>query len=663
MTISKQRGPEPVTDGAGPGDSGGRVGKRTLTSALPASADAVADRVLERLLRRASDGESPGTAGADVASARGDATLGATPGIDATAPEAAVARAAGSSGHALPVQLQRQFEASTGADLSGVRVHTGQASQLAAFAVHAQAYTVGQDIHFAAGRYQPDDARGVHLLAHEVAHTVQQAGGDVRRQHRLEVSGPDDPCEREADRAADAMVAGRPAELGGAPVGPQRAAEASPDAANRAWAQGQRPAVRQLVDDVAAARARHTADARAALEAVTRAQASYERYEKKFGVALVAFKRGVAAAQKAEQELRDAASVIANFALARGLPELDAASKHVSTVLGWVAKAATVATAAGVAPAKAAPGPVAPTPSGGPPSSTDIGVGGRVDWKALLETTHGAFRGYVEGSATLDALGAAAASSERFLSEVAEGGHASDDAATLPAGVVASALAAAGPAIAARLAAVSGTDVSGPAARFADGAAVALDGLSVQRIEQDIAITWIASLTEAQRDEIDTADTYLKSIGVIDAKHNRLGYDTGAVTLDTDERLIHVRAQVEQMAMAAVGTGEWMGRTGGVGYVRDRNGTQWPAELTQPMPERAGGAVLLTGFRWNAPTSAEGDWWKSPGTDAALRTALIGHCVFAFQPLGPAGGGADDGPAVEPGRGDPATAPTNPAWH
>jgi hypothetical protein len=459
------------------------------------------------------------------------------------------------------------------------------------------------------------------------------------------------------------LVAGQPAELGGAPVGPQRAAEASSDAANRAWAQGLRPAVRQLVDDVTAARARHTADARAALEAVTRAQASYERYEKKFGVALVAFKRGVAAAQKAEQELRDAASVIANFALARGLPELDAASKHVSTVLGWVAKAATVATAAGVAPAKAAPGPLAPTPSGGPPSSTDIGVGGRVDWKALLETTHGAFRGYVEGSATLDALGATAASSERFLSEVAEGAHASDDAATLPAGVVASALAAAGPAVAARLAAVTGTDVSGPAARFADGAAVALDGLSVQRIEQDIAITWIASLTEAQRDEIDTADSYLKSIGVIDAKHNRLGYDTGAVTLDTDERIIHVRAQVEQMAMAAVGTGEWMGRTGGVGHVRDRNGTQWPAELTQPMPEQAGGAVLLTGYRWNAPTSAEGNWWKAPGTDAELRTALIGHCVFSFQPLGPAGGGADDGPAVEPGRGDPATAPTNPAWH
>jgi len=128
--------------------------------------------------------------------------------------EAAVDRASASSGSALPGGIQRQFEGSLGADLSGVRVHTGADSETAAHAVGAKAYTVGQDIHFGAGKYQPADPFGLHLLAHEVAHTVQQSGGATQRQHKLEVSGPQDAAEHEADRAADAMVSGRPADLG-----------------------------------------------------------------------------------------------------------------------------------------------------------------------------------------------------------------------------------------------------------------------------------------------------------------------------------------------------------------------------------------------------------------------------------------------------------------
>ena len=136
--------------------------------------------------------------------------------------EAAVDRAAGSSGAALPAHLQRQFELSTGADLSSVRVHTGAASAQAAQAVGARAYTVGQDIHFGAGNYQPDDPFGMHLLAHEVAHTVQQQGGAATRQHKLEVSTPQDAAEVEADRAADAMVSGAPAAIAGASGGVAR---------------------------------------------------------------------------------------------------------------------------------------------------------------------------------------------------------------------------------------------------------------------------------------------------------------------------------------------------------------------------------------------------------------------------------------------------------
>ncbi len=66
-----------------------------------------------------------------------------------------------------------------GRDLSGVRVHTGAQADQSARAVGARAYAVGQDAVFAAGQYNPGSRDGLRLLAHELSHTVQQAGGGV----------------------------------------------------------------------------------------------------------------------------------------------------------------------------------------------------------------------------------------------------------------------------------------------------------------------------------------------------------------------------------------------------------------------------------------------------------------------------------------------------
>jgi hypothetical protein len=125
----------------------------------------------------------------------------------------AVDHAASGSGAALPGELRERFEASLGADLSAVRVHTGASSQAAADAVGARAYATGNDIHFAAGEYDPASSDGQFLIAHEVAHTVQQAGG-VR--YKLHVSQSGDAAEVEADRAAAAMVSGAPATVSAA---------------------------------------------------------------------------------------------------------------------------------------------------------------------------------------------------------------------------------------------------------------------------------------------------------------------------------------------------------------------------------------------------------------------------------------------------------------
>ncbi len=130
--------------------------------------------------------------------------------------EVAVDRAGSSVGAPLPTDVRARFEASLGADLGGVRLHTGTDSADAAAAVGARAYTVGHDIHFAARQYAPSDPFGMHLLAHEVAHTVQQEGAAARPQFKLEVSSPGDALEVEADVAASQMVEGRPATVSSA---------------------------------------------------------------------------------------------------------------------------------------------------------------------------------------------------------------------------------------------------------------------------------------------------------------------------------------------------------------------------------------------------------------------------------------------------------------
>jgi hypothetical protein len=128
-----------------------------------------------------------------------------------------VHRAHASAGAPLPPELQQRFESSLGVDLGGVRVHTGDASATAAEAVGAHAYTMGKDIHFATGAYSPGSPAGQKLLAHEVAHTVQQDGTAQRAQYKLAVSAVQDSSEVEADRAADAMVAGRSFAVNNAP--------------------------------------------------------------------------------------------------------------------------------------------------------------------------------------------------------------------------------------------------------------------------------------------------------------------------------------------------------------------------------------------------------------------------------------------------------------
>lgn len=75
--------------------------------------------------------------------------------------------------HATRTFMQARF----GHDFSGVRVYSGPAAEQSAEHVNAHAYTVGQKIVFNTGQFAPGTLQGQGLLAHELAHVVQQTGG------------------------------------------------------------------------------------------------------------------------------------------------------------------------------------------------------------------------------------------------------------------------------------------------------------------------------------------------------------------------------------------------------------------------------------------------------------------------------------------------------
>lgn len=114
------------------------------------------------------------------------------------------------AGKALPGEVLSAVQPLFDHDFSAVRIHDDTASHNAARKMDARAFTVGNDIHFGAGEYRPAQADGLHLLSHELAHTVQQGGQAATAQPALSDTGSQvgDRLEAEADRAADAVLAG-----------------------------------------------------------------------------------------------------------------------------------------------------------------------------------------------------------------------------------------------------------------------------------------------------------------------------------------------------------------------------------------------------------------------------------------------------------------------
>ncbi|MFD0346178.1 DUF4157 domain-containing protein [Kitasatospora aburaviensis] len=116
-------------------------------------------------------------------------------------------------GTPLPVAVRTEEEARFGLPLDDVRVHDNPAAHRLATRHLARALTIGRDIVFNDGHYRPDSSTGRGLLAHELAHAVQQRTATG--------AGPASPAhEAAADAAALAAVSGGPVHRRAVHAGP-----------------------------------------------------------------------------------------------------------------------------------------------------------------------------------------------------------------------------------------------------------------------------------------------------------------------------------------------------------------------------------------------------------------------------------------------------------
>lgn len=103
-------------------------------------------------------------------------------------------------GAPLDPAVREQMSGALGDSFADVRVHHDALASTLAQSVQARAFTTGSDIFFATGEYRPGGTSGRELLAHELAHVVQQRDAPVAGE--LRVSNPGDALEREAESAA-----------------------------------------------------------------------------------------------------------------------------------------------------------------------------------------------------------------------------------------------------------------------------------------------------------------------------------------------------------------------------------------------------------------------------------------------------------------------------
>ncbi len=441
------------------------------------------------------------------------------------------------------------------------------------------------------------------------------------------------------NQAATTLTAGH-----GSPVTVQREVSAE----DRTWAQTSNTSVERVQDAVSAAQTRLNADTELAITSLDTVRTGFTAFETRYYEAADRFTRGVRTAQTNEQQRRDGLAAAASLVLFAAAGPWAVASNSTVAMLrtvndskGYVdALTATGQVGTAVLPASTLPAP--------PPATLDPGRPRDLDWSAAMSTAINTLRTSLQQNRALQSISETCTRTVRYLGHVRDGSHPGADARTGPEGVAAQALAEHAADVVARLAAIGPGTISGPAQTFQSTALPLLTAKTGHDLEQEMALRWISRLGDDQLDEIDTADEYLKNVGIIDANGNRLSMDTGSYTTDVDERLIRMLARVETAAMDHVGTAAtWLGGTSlapGMrvfGRVRDDHNREWNASAPAGTTTEGGGSVRIESYQINREDRSG---WTSYGQ--AEQQQMYSEVLFRVRPVGNLGGGAPAPTAV-----------------
>jgi Domain of unknown function (DUF4157) len=114
-----------------------------------------------------------------------------------------------SQGRPLDTTTRASMERGFDHDFARVRIHADDSAAKSAARLNARAFTVGPHIVFGRGEFAPTTSSGRRLLAHELAHVVEQGASIASPGASLEIGAEDDPAESRADRAASALLHGK----------------------------------------------------------------------------------------------------------------------------------------------------------------------------------------------------------------------------------------------------------------------------------------------------------------------------------------------------------------------------------------------------------------------------------------------------------------------
>jgi hypothetical protein len=137
-------------------------------------------------------------------------------------------------GRPLDASTRTTMESAFGRSFEDVRVHDDARATRSAESVGANAYTVGSDVVFRSGQFDPGSAAGQRTLAHELAHVVQQSEGPVEGSDApggIRVSDPSDRFEQAAEHRADSVMSTVASPSAAASAGSGTAVQREEDAA------------------------------------------------------------------------------------------------------------------------------------------------------------------------------------------------------------------------------------------------------------------------------------------------------------------------------------------------------------------------------------------------------------------------------------------------